>query len=56
MSKYKGMPDLQEFLTEVGFSLYQGFLDGSTFNLCDWYACRRVKQEAPLCACNNNSV
>ena len=54
---YTGMPKLQEFLTEIGFSLYRGFLDvGSTTNLCDWYACRRVEQEAPLCTCNEKPV
>ena len=54
---YNGMTDLQEFLTGLGFSLYQGFLNvGSTANLCNWYACRRVEQEAPLCACNEKSV
>jgi len=40
---YNGMPELQEFLTRIGFSLYQGFLDvGSTANQCNWYACRTV--------------
>lgn len=54
---YDGMPELQEFLTEIGFSLYQGFLDvGSTNNQCNWCACRRVEQEAPLCACNEKPV
>ena len=43
MSKYRGMPELQEFLIEIGFSLHQGFLDvGSTANQCNWYACRTV--------------
>ena len=54
---YNGMPELQEFLTEIGFSLYQGFLDvGSTANQCNWYACRRVEQEAPLCTYNEKPV
>ena len=54
---YNGMPELQEFLTEIGFSLHQGFLDvGSTANLCNWYACHRVEQEAPLCTCNEKPV
>ena len=54
---YNGMPELQEFLTGIGFSLYQGFLDiGSTNNQCNWYAYRRVEQEAPLCTCNEKPV
>ena len=57
MTTYNGMPKLQEFLTEIGFSLHQGFLDvGSTVNQCNWYACRRVEQEAPLCTCNEKPV
>lgn len=40
MSKYKGMPDLQEFLIGEGFKLYPGNLekDRTWFNLCEWYA------------------
>ena len=29
---------------------------GNTANQCNWYACRRVKQEAPSCACNEKPV
>ena len=58
MSKYKGMPDLQEFLIGEGFKLYPGNLgtDRSFRNLCEWYACRIVKQEAPFCICNEKAV
>ena len=54
---YNGMPELQEFLTGIGFSLYQGFIDiGSTNNQFNWYAYRIVEQEAPLCTCNEKPV
>ena len=57
LTTYNGMPKLQEFLTEIGFSLHQGFLDvGSTVNQRNWYACCRVEQEAPLCTCNEKPV
>ena len=58
MSKYKGMPDLQEFLIGEGFKLYPGNLekDRTWLNLCEWYACRIVEQEAPFCICNEKSV
>ena len=58
MSKYKGMPDLQEFLIGEGFKLYPGNLgtDRALQNACNWYACRIVEQEAPFCICNEKSV
>lgn len=58
MSEYKGMPELQEFLIGEGFKLYPGNLETNrTFrNLCEWYACRTVEQEAPPCICNEKAV
>ena len=58
MSKYKGMPDLQEFLIGEGFKLYPGNLgtDRTLQNACNWYACRIVEQEAPPCICNEKAV
>jgi len=58
MSKYKGMPDLQEFLIGEGFKLYPGNLgaDRTFLNMCNWYACRTVEQEAPFCICNEKAV
>ena len=58
MSKYKGMPDLQEFLIGEGFKLYPDNLgtDRALQNACNWYACRTVEQEAPPCICNEKAV
>ncbi len=58
MSKYKGMPDLQEFLIGEGFKLYPCNLgtDRTVQNACNWYACRIVEQEAPPCICNEKAV
>ena len=58
MSEYKGMPDLQEFLVGEGFKLYPGNLkeDRTWINLCDWYACRIVEQEAPFCIYYDKAV
>ncbi len=58
MSKYKGMPELQEFLVGEGFKLYPGNLgaDRTLQNVCNWYACRIVEQEAPPCICNDKAV
>lgn len=58
MSKYKGMPELQEFLIGEGFKLYPGTLgtDRTFQNMCNWYACRTVEQEAPFCICNEKAV
>ena len=58
MSKYKGMPELQEFLIGEGFKLYPGTIgtDRTFQNMCNWYACRTVEQEAPFCICNEKAV
>lgn len=58
MSKYKGMPDLQEFLIGEGFKLYPDNLgtDLALQNACNWYACRIVEQEAPPCICKEKAV
>ena len=55
---YNGIPELQEFLTEIGFSLHRSFTGAGDIspNQCNWYACRRVEQEVPLCTCNEKSV
>lgn len=58
MSKYRGMPELQEFLVGEGFKLYPGTLgtDRTLQNVCNWYACRTVEQEAPICVCNEKAT
>lgn len=53
MRKYKGMESLQEWLIADGYRLAQNIFD-KKYNLCGWYAYRRVKHAATRCECNED--
>lgn len=51
MSEFTGLDDLRYWLSSAGFKIYEDNLR-SRENLCNWYACRKIKSECRECETN----
>lgn len=51
MSEFTGLDDLRYWLSSAGFKIYEDNLR-SHENMCNWYACRKIKAECRECETN----